>query len=112
MLASSSVAPLVDRLRTTHATPLSSKQTVAPFSTLWRRTALLSTVLSLIFVARFFILLHLAWWRCGLINLIAPSGRAGLCLVYDDPLQFPARPSSIANRAPGACSLHWTLQFF
>ncbi len=52
LLASSSVAPLVDRLRPTHATPLSSKEIVAPFSTLWRRTALLSTVLSFIFVAR------------------------------------------------------------
>jgi hypothetical protein len=44
-----------------------------------------------------------------LINLIAPSGRAGLCLVYDDGLQFSARPCSIANRAARSCSLHWTL---
>src|SRR2546430_771944 len=70
LLASSRVAPLVDKLRTTHATPLSSNETVAPFSTLCRRTALLSTVLLLIVVARVFVLLNLAWWSCGLINLI------------------------------------------
>src|SRR5258707_5694335 len=76
LLASSRVAPLVDKLRTTHATPLSSNETVPPFSTLCRRTALFSTVLSLIFVVRVSILLDLAWRSCGLIN---PIGAIQAC---------------------------------
>jgi hypothetical protein len=64
------VAPLVDKLQTMHDTPLPSNEMVAPFSTLCRRTALLSTVFSLIVVVRVLILLDLAWRNCGLINLI------------------------------------------
>jgi hypothetical protein len=45
--ARSNAAPLDDKLRTVHATPLPPNATVPPFSTLWRGAARFSAVFSL-----------------------------------------------------------------
>jgi hypothetical protein len=50
--ATSSAAPLDDRLRTVHSTPLPPNAMVAPFRTLWRRADLFSIRVSIIVVIR------------------------------------------------------------